>query len=73
MNQTQALERVKKGNPKNNFIVAEFHQLKCDVCGRVPRFCYEYWKGDIRMEVCPICYNKLNRLEKLLDSIPEVI
>jgi len=73
MNQTQAVERVKKGSPENDFIVAEFGILKCELCKRVPRFCYEYWKNGVQMEVCPSCYNKLNRLEKLLDSIPEVI
>ena len=70
MNQTQALNRVKSGSNDNRYAVAEFGKLECGICHRIPKFCYEYWKGDITMEVCGICYNKLTRLEKLIDSIP---
>ncbi len=73
MNQTKALDRIKSGSPKNRYAVAEFHSLECEACHATPKFCYVYWSGDVSMEVCPACYIKLNRIEKLMDSIPEVV
>ncbi len=72
MNQTQAIERVKKCKAESDIVVAEFPTLKCEVCGRIPKFCYEYWQGNITITACPTCYGKLLQIEKLMEPAVEI-